>query len=98
MIVIERPFENSTVLEVACLLLLVYRPHEAGADSLHSISEHLPGVLQLAHQLDVERVVASIADYVVSVDLSIAQLGEWASLAERLHLDTLEAHCVRKAA
>ena len=56
------------------------------------------GVLRLAHQLELEALVASITDFVgtsssSSGELSLEQLAEWATLAERLHLDALMARC-----
>ena len=98
---LEAPFHDYTVLEVACLLRLVYRPSEESKEGFKAIGARLPGVLRLAHQLEMEGLVASITDFVGSCsngELSLKQMAEWATLAERLHLDALMARCVRTLA
>ena len=85
------------------MLRLVYHPSDANKEGFKAIGVRLAGVLRLAHQLELEALVASITDFVgtsssSSGELSLEQLAEWATLAERLHLDALMARCVRALA
>ena len=95
---LEAPLQDYTVLEVACLLRLVYRPSNASTEGFRAVSAHLLGVLRLANQLEMEGLVAGISEFVCSgsssTGLALEQLAEWVTLAERLHLDALRTHCV----
>ena len=101
-VTLKAPIHDYTLPEVACLLRLVYHPSDASKEGFTAILPHLRGVLRLAHQLEIEALVDGTTDFVTSIidsgdsdALSLEQLAEWASLAERLHLDALRAHSVR---
>lgn len=67
--VLEAPFQDSSLLDVALFLRLTYWPDERTSSSnLTAAHDSLPSVLRLAHKLDAPRMFAGISTHMAGWD------------------------------
>jgi len=98
-IVLETPFNEHSLQETTYLLRFVYVPTDLTPANLEHLAfqEHplLPGVLELAHKLDIASVLAVGDKFLAGKVGKMEDALQWLALADACHLSTTWAEAIR---
>lgn len=94
---LESPFHDFSLEEVLYFLRFVYQFTDANPTNLKAAAAHVPGIIRLAHSLDVSGPLMSAADeYVGSEMTSAAAALKWTPLTETCNLKSAWSLGIRR--
>ncbi|KAL4858001.1 hypothetical protein ACK3TF_001964 [Chlorella vulgaris] len=96
MIELETPFKDFALEEVIFFLRFVYHTIDATAANFELAAAHAPGVIRLAHSLDVSGLLMAAADEYVGYEMTGTEAAlNWLPLAETCGLENAWSHGIR---
>ncbi|PSC67561.1 hypothetical protein C2E20_8768 [Micractinium conductrix] len=97
-VVLESPFKDFSLQEVAHLLRFLYNPEDCAPANLKAAEAQLPGVVRLAHALDAPKLLAAFSTGLGSHMQQLEGALRWLPLAEECQLHAAWGEGVRALA